>query len=117
LRDALDQEGHRLSLLSEEAGTVAVALSIEPYWVALVPGDEASNLSPELPFTPWDYQRACASGSAGARVLVGESSGLTCVISTALHVDELRVVSKTGGDSVQIHVVHDTEGVHVVTLQ
>ena len=117
LRDALDQEGNRLSLLSEESGTVEVVPSIEPYWVAVVPVSEGVNLNLELPFTQREYERACARESSGPRILVGDSSGITCVISTALESDELRVVNKTQGDSVQIHLFRDADGVHLVALQ
>jgi hypothetical protein len=116
LRQALDQEGNRLSLLSEDSATVELVPSTEPYWVAVVPDDKGSNLSRELPFTQREYERVCACASSGARILVGDSSGIKCVISTALDIDELRVVSKTKGDSVQIHLLHDAEGVHVVAL-
>jgi hypothetical protein len=116
LRDALDAESNRLSLLAEESGTVEMAPSVEPYWVAVVPDDDDSNLGPELPFTQWDYERACPSESVGARILVGDSSGIRCVISAALHIDEVQVVSKTKGDSVEIDLFRGTEGVRIVAL-
>jgi hypothetical protein len=84
----------------------------EPYWVAFVPGGEGVHLSPDLPFTQQEYERACAYASSGTQILVGEASGITCAISTALKSDELRVVNKTKGDAVQIHLRRDAEGVH-----
>jgi hypothetical protein len=113
LRDALDQEGNRLTLLSEESGTVEVVPSRAPYWVAFVPGDERAALSLDLPFTQREYERACAYASSGTRILVGDASGITCATSTALKCDEVRVVNKTKADAIQIHLFRDAEGVHV----
>ena len=116
LGEALDQESNRLRLLSEALGTVDMAPSTESYWVALVPADESSNFSPELPFNRQVYQSVCPYGSSGARILVGDPSGVGCVTSTALDTDELRVVRKTKGDSVHIHLSHDVRGVHVLAM-
>jgi hypothetical protein len=116
LRDALDAEGNRLRLLAEEAGTVEMVPSIAPYWVALVPDNGSSNLDPALPFTRSEYERACPSESPGARILVGDNRGIRCVISTALRTDEVQVVSKTKGDSVEIDLFRGTEGASMAAL-
>jgi hypothetical protein len=116
LRDALDAESNRLTLLREDSGTVKMAPSLEPYWVAVVPDDEGANLGRELPLTRGEYARTCPSES-GARILVGDRSGIDCVISTALHIDAVHVVSKTQADgALQIELVRGIEGVRIIAL-
>jgi hypothetical protein len=116
LAEALDQESNRLSLLSEDSGTVELAPSTDSYWVALVPSDESSNLSPDLPLTRRDYESVCSDVGPGARILVGDTSGVGCVTTSALDTAELRIVSKMPGESVTIQLFHDNNAVRVVAM-
>jgi hypothetical protein len=114
--DALDQEGSRLNLLSEESGSVDLVPSTEPYWVAFVPSDKSSNVSAQLPLTTPDYDRVCSCAPSGARILVGDISGVGCATTTALDADELWIVRKMKGESVHIHLSHTGKGVRVVAM-